>query len=430
VNARALADHVVLVSIDALRPAFYRDLTWPMPTLQLFASSGAYADSVRSVFPALTYPAHTTIVTGELPARHGVTHNRPFEPAGQSGRWLWEAEHIRVPTLWDAVRAGGGTTAAISWPVTVGAAIDWNVPDVWPLDDGDPMVPIRATTTPAGLIEELEREATGPLRGANFGIRQLAREDRVGGIGAYLLERHRPTLLLMHCIGTDHVQHELGRDNPRLRRACGAADRAISQVLEVVERLGIADRTTFVVAGDHGSSDVHSQLRPNVWLAEAGLMERRDDRGAWRATFMASGGSAFLMLRDPADAEAVAQVEAILAAQSPGLRRLFTIVRADELRALAADPESPLALCAVPGVELHESPFDPPLVAKLGAAHGYLPDMPEMRTGFVAAGAGIRRGAVVPEMGLEHIAPLVAALLGLTFPTVDGVLLPGLVAPA
>ena len=83
----------------------------------------------------------------------------------------------------------------------------------------------------------------------------------------------------------------------------------------------------------------------------------------------------------------------------------------------------------MPGVELHESPFGPPLVAKVGAAHGYLPSMPAMHTGFAAAGAGNRGGAVVPAMGLEDNAPLVAALLGLTFPTVDGVLLPGLLAP-
>src|SRR5438105_4671922 len=144
-----------------------------MPTLQQLASEGVCAHAVESVFPALTYPAHTTIVTGALPARHGVWHNRPFEPGGQSGRWIWEASAIRRPTLWDAVRAAGGTSAAVSWPVTVGAAIDWNVPDIWPIDDSDPMAPIRATTTPPGLFEELEREATGPLRGENFSITRL-----------------------------------------------------------------------------------------------------------------------------------------------------------------------------------------------------------------------------------------------------------------
>jgi len=49
-------------------------------------------------------------------------------------------------------------------------------------------------------------------------------------------------------------------------------------------------------------------------------------------------------------------------------------------------------------------------------------------TGFVAAGAGVRDGAVLPLLPLEHIAPFVAALLGLDFQDVDGTLLPGLLA--
>jgi hypothetical protein len=49
-------------------------------------------------------------------------------------------------------------------------------------------------------------------------------------------------------------------------------------------------------------------------------------------------------------------------------------------------------------------------------------------TGFVAAGTGMRSGAVVPLLPLEHIAPFIAALLGLEMPEADGVLLPGLLA--
>lgn len=420
------AQHVVLFSIDGLRPEFCQDERWPMPTLQQFASEGAYAEAVRSVFPALTYPAHTTIVTGALPGRHGIGHNRPFEPHGQTGRWLWEASHIRVPTLWQAVRGAGGRTAAVSWPVTVGADIDWNVPDVWPVDGSDPMSVIRAATTPAGLFDELEREATGPLRAENFGIRRLTREDRVGAIAAYLFERYRPMLLLAHCIGTDHLQHELGRDNPMIRRAVGAADRAVGQVLETVERLGLRERTAFVLTGDHGSAAVHTQLRPNCWLVQAGLMEDRPDRGDWRATFFASGGSAFLVLRDPADREAAARALEAVNAQPKGVRSLFRVLPKSDLEALGADPAAPFALCAAPGVEIHEGSSPPPLAAQAGAAHGYLPDEPTMNTGFVAAGAGIRPGAVAPQMRLEQIAPLVAALLGIPFDAPDGVLLPGL----
>lgn len=424
-----LADHIVLASIDAFRPEFCQDETWPAPTLQQFAWEGVHADRVRSVFPSLTYPAHATIVTGALPGRHGIWHNEPFEPEGQSGRWWWEASALRVPTLWDAVRAAGGTTAALSWPVTVGAAIDWNVPDIWPLDNAtDPIEPIRRTTHPPGLFEELEREATGRLNGETFGLSHLTRDDHVGAMAAYLLERYRPSLLLMHLIGTDHVQHERGRNSPLTRRAVGAADRAIGRVLEVVERLNLKGRTAFIITGDHGSTDIHTELRLNAWLVDAGLMEDRPDRGRWRATFLASGGSAFLRLRDPADGAAVQLVRQRLEAASPGERRLFRFVEREELNRLGADPEAPFAVTALPGVTLTGTSSTPAIVAACGGAHGYHPDEPEMHTGFVAAGAGFRRGAVAPELPIQNIAPLVAALLGIEFPAPDGLLFPGLLA--
>ncbi len=420
------AEHVVLVSVDALRPEFYQDETWPAPTLQQLAWEGAYAEGVRSVFPTVTYPAHTTIVTGALPARHGIYFDRPFEPSGQTGRWYWEAAAIRVPTLWDALRAAGRTSAAVSWPVTVGATIEWNVPDIWPLDPaGDAMQAIRATTSPPGLFAELER-AVGVLREENFSISRLTREDRVGAIAAYLFERYRPALLLMHLIGTDHVQHQRGRSNPLTRRAVGAADRAVGQVLEVVERLELRDRTAFVITGDHGSTDVHTEMRPNICLVQAGLMQDRPDRGSWRATFHATGGSAFLRLRDPDDASAADEARRAVDALAPGERRLLHVLERAQLDALGADPEAAFALCAVPGVEFADAPSPPLLHAARGGAHGYHPDEPEMLTGFVASGAGIRRGARARLLPLESIAPLVAALLGLDIPAADGVLLPGL----
>jgi hypothetical protein len=425
-----LTDHVVLISVDGLRPHIYRDDRWPAPVLHELVRRGAFALAVRSVFPALTYPAHATIVTGALPARHGVVDNEPFEPVTPTGRWVWKAAAVKAPTLWDCVRARGGTTAAISWPVTVGAAIDWNVPDVWAPDAPGSIAPIRAATTPAGLFEELEREATGRLSNETFSLDSLGREDVVGAMAAYLFERHRPALLLVHAIGLDHVRHRLGRDNARARRAVAAADRAIARIVETVERLGLVERTTFVVTGDHGSVDVHTALLPNVWLREAGLMPHRPTADSWRVAFHASGGSAFLRLQaqDGGSMDMLPAVRTMLEKLPQGVRTLFRVVERAELDRLGTEPNAPLALAAVAGVVFSPEREGPSTQAAHGAGHGYLPTLPDMMTGFVAAGAGVRAGAVIPMMPLEHIAPFIARLMGLDMPEIDGTLFPGLLA--
>ncbi|MDH3522509.1 MAG: ectonucleotide pyrophosphatase/phosphodiesterase [Acidobacteriota bacterium] len=427
--AERLADHVVLVSVDGLRPEFYRDESWPAPMMQQMRRQGVHAERVRGVFPSVTYPSHTTILTGALPARHGVFYNSPFEPGGVTGRWYWESAGIRVPTLWDAVRQAGLTAANVGWPVSVGAPVDWNLPEVWSIEPGVGTIErMRELSRPAGLWEELEREASGRLTSRNFLIDHLTRDDRAGDLAAYLLETYRPAFTTVHLIEADEFQHETGRSGDLVRRAVAAADRAISQMVEAAERAGILERTAFLVAGDHGHVERQIEIRPNVWLVEAGLMAAVPDRGAWRATFHTSGAAAFLHLADPGDQAAAAAARAVVEARPRGERKLFQLLDRAALDRLAAAPEAAFALVANPGADFQAAPEGPALRPASGATHGHLFEFPEIYTGFVGWGAGLRAGRGVHEIGLEDLAPLVARLLDLELEAPDGVVPLGLLA--
>lgn len=429
------AEHVVLVSVDGLRPAFYLEDRWPAPMLRRMAREGAHARWVRGVTPTVTYPSHTTLVTGALPARHGIAHNRPFEPGGATGAWYVWSDSIRVPTLWDAVAARGGTSAGISWPVSVGARLDWNIPEFWSFSGTEGALTgpaahtaaLRSRVTPAGLLEEIEDSVLGRFPAFYWG-RNRSREDAVGTMAGYLIERYRPTLLVVHLTQTDWHQHAFGREHPDVDLAVAAVDRAIARMAEAAERAGILERTAFVVTGDHGFVDVDTRVSPNVWLVEAGLHGPGPGRGDWRAAFHPAGGSAFLRLRHPGDDAAVREVRRVLARLPAEARSLFRVVEREELDALGADPASPLALAAVRGVSMDGETRGPAVRPGDGGAHGYFPDLAEVRTGFVAWGAGVVPRAVLPSMNLEDVAPVVAALLGLEFAPADGVLRPGIVA--
>src|SRR5207244_2714270 len=84
------------------------------------------------VFPSVTYPGHASIVTGVRPARHGIFFNVIWGPIDGPSRWYEEAADLRATPLWEIARAGGLTTAAVSWPSTLGARIDWLGPEVRP----------------------------------------------------------------------------------------------------------------------------------------------------------------------------------------------------------------------------------------------------------------------------------------------------------
>jgi predicted AlkP superfamily pyrophosphatase or phosphodiesterase len=151
------AKHVVLISIDGLRPDFYLDRSWNAPNLRRMMEDGVYAPAVRSVVPSVTYPSHTTIVTGALPARHGIYYNAPKDSTRD--QWYWEESYIQTSTLWDAVKNAKLTSSAIMWPVTVGAPIDYNFPVRRPHkeEEGDQLSITIPLVTPPGLLNEIEQ---------------------------------------------------------------------------------------------------------------------------------------------------------------------------------------------------------------------------------------------------------------------------------
>lgn len=233
--------------------------------------------------------------------------------------------------------------------------------------------------------------------------------------------------MTLHLIATDHFQHEEGRNGHKVHTALAASDRAIGKIIEAADRAGILEKTTFIVTGDHGFVDIHSALCPNVWLAEAGLMENSPNRGNWKAAFHTSGASAFLMLKDPADTITFKRVIEKLNSLPDKYKKLFKIIDRKTLDEAGADLHARLALAPVPGIAMSATADGPVLQPRRGGTHGFFPNFKEIETGFVAWGAGIHQGKEIPFMRLEDIAPIIGHLLNLNFEAPDGVLYGGII---
>ena len=155
--ARAAARHVVLISIDGLRPDYYLPTAARRPrtpALDALVQRGSWAEGVLSQFPSLTYPSHTSIVTGVRPARHGIVQNTIFAPDG-GGTWYFESSALRSAPIWDAARAAGLTTAGISWPVTVGARIDYLLPETNQAPRDSTWLDLMRRQSTPGLVDVL-----------------------------------------------------------------------------------------------------------------------------------------------------------------------------------------------------------------------------------------------------------------------------------
>jgi predicted AlkP superfamily pyrophosphatase or phosphodiesterase len=410
------AEHVVIITVDGFRPDFYLDSSWNAVNIRGLMKEGTYAYGVNSDFPSITYPSHTTIVTGVMPVRHGIYYNSVFEPTGSTGKIYWNNSSIKVPTLWAAATARGLKVASLLWPVSADAPVLYDIPDIGSLGDS-----VReAYSKPAGFTRELRENVFGGAAKINYG-----KDENTGRIAAYVIQKDKPALMTIHLFSVDHFQHEQGRDGNLVRAAVADADSAVGIVVSALKEAGIWDKTVIIVTGDHGFLTVTESVNPNVWLAGAGLITdiKKDE---WKAQFYSAGGSTYLYLKDKNDKETLHKVIALLDGLPEADRNFFRIVDRSELDRIGANPEVALALSGLSGASFGNDAAGPAVKPAHGGTHGYFPDFREIQTGFVAHGPGIAQGGMIRVMNLKDIAPAVAELLGIPFPSAEGKIPAGL----
>ena len=414
---------LVVISVDGLRPDYVTAADAhgaKVPHLRKFLHEGTYAQGVTGVIPTVTYPSHTTLMTGVWPAKHGILANQTFDPLQKNHEgWYWYAEDIRVPTLWDAAAAAGRTTASIQWPVTAGAKINWNIPEIWRAGTSEDAKLVRVVSTP-GLLAEA-KAAVGEYRG---GIDATPESDEVRGkYAVWILENKRPGFLTLHLIALDHIEHEAQPFSPKALAVLERLDAVIGKVWAAAER--VAPGNAFVaVVSDHGFTTYDQQLNLFAAFRKANLFSV-DDRGKisdWRAMPWETGGSAAIVLKNPKDALTLATVRTLLgklaADPANGIDR---VLEGDELHRRGGYPNASFFVGLKPGWRTG-SALSGPVVSsvKAGGTHGELPDLADLRAAFFLVGPGVPAGKNLGLIDMRDVAPTLAKEAGLTLPTADG----------
>jgi predicted AlkP superfamily pyrophosphatase or phosphodiesterase len=381
---------VVVISIDGLRWDYLSSAA-KIPTLRALAAKGAHG-ALKSIWPTVTYPAHTTLVTGVKPAKHGIVNNLPFDPLGQNfDGWYWYASEIKVPTLWDVAREKGWTTANVYWPVTVGAKFDWSFPQIWRARNDEDDKLMRALSTP-GLSDEVA---------AKYGrIPGERRDDTARTEGAeYILANKHPELSFVYLTDLDTIQHGWGPHTPKAFETLEAIDKDVERVMTA------AGPATIVIVSDHGFLPVTHVVKPNVLLRSAGLLDVTNGRvTGYRAAAWKAGGSCAIVLKDPA--------------AMPIVKKMFDNVTGIARVHESVDGGFPGAALVLeagdgfmfsPGVE---GPVTEPTSER--GAHGYSPDRKEMQATVIFHGPNIApKDLGVVEM--IDVAPTIARMMGIPF---------------
>jgi hypothetical protein len=369
---------------------------------------------------------HTTLITGVTPRQHGVVNNRVRDR--RTGKRfhitnLPRAESVRVPTLFDAVRARGLRSAAFFWPETRDdAAIDDNVAEV--LTEPDEQAE-RAAVSPA-LLQEL-RTAGVPIDSYytfyDDPFTQGAADVALTQAAAYVITHRQPSLTAVHLLVTDKVQHEVGPAHYATMTALTTADYCVGLLRKAVADAGLSGSTTFVIAADHGFVTAPYEMNLAPVLRDPLL----DGHVRWSADSWYVFAE-LLPSFDPGRHGAALDGVLARAARTPHIARVFRPADyaalgypdyADNIYVpgqyiIAADIDTRLVL------DEKSSDSSQRLRPKPYHGHGYLPDHPKMFPALVLSGAGIASGKTLGHVRNVDVAPTIANLLGVDLPTATG----------
>jgi predicted AlkP superfamily pyrophosphatase or phosphodiesterase len=425
--------HVVLVTIDGLRGDYLTESDrygLKIPNLRRLMHEGSYSGRTLSVFPTLTGPAHTSLITGAGVGTHGILGNNRFDPSV----WEWDKDNynrqpsyrehrwIKVQTLWSAAQASGLKTAALGWPQIQGSPVDYRASVLAASTAAESRARILRSASP-GWLDQIE-ETLGPL-----GAVDLRMADHLKAlIASEVLRRFAPAFMAVHFSMTDAVQHANGPGTPAALVAMEVADQNVGVLLRGIANAGLNNRTTVIVTGDHGFIRMHTEIAINLPLIEAGLIERDgENHPRWQAIIAPNRGLGSLYVQNPNDRDVIARARHALETYAARYPARFRVLDRDEMDRYKADPDAVLGIEPLAGYVIDgrlEPPFTQP--HRRAAGHGYSPDTPGMETGVIISGAGIRAGVVLPVSQTIDIAPTIAALLGLELPKADGKAMAGI----
>ncbi len=419
---------IVVFSCDAM---VWEDIEYLLkkPRFKELYEKGSVVRRMRTIYPSVTYPCHTSMLTGCYPDKHGVCNNNEFHPGKlKNVPWNWFAHSIQCPDIFTAAKKAGLTTAAVFWPVTGNhPCIDYNIPEYWPQGEGDTK---KACFLRAGTSEELWQEVV-EKHVRDVTIRTHPDTDQfLIHCCCDILKKYKPHLLMLHTGDVDSYRHKNGTFNERVNKGIEDTERWLYDLMEATKEAGTFEETNFFLISDHGQMDIVRNIKPNVMFADHGLITVNEDGSLkdFDAYCWSTGMSAQIRLKNPDDKAVWEKTYKLLSYMCVegiyGISRVLTAEEAKAQERLAGDFSF---VIETDGYSSFSEDWRRPMVAPMDtedyrygrATHGYHPDKGPQPI-FFGIGPRIRSGIEIERRNTVDEAPTYAKILGIDMPDTDG----------
>lgn len=402
-----------------------------MKTLPCFGwiiENGSYVKHIEPTYPSLTYPCHTSIITGNYVDKHKISHNEMVTPGRINSPWYNQRSDVKCKTLLDYGKEHGFSTCSISWPVSGGADYDFNMPMIVPYGyigpNPDQFLVNNATDN---LMNDYYWKYGRYLKGVDRSLDLYTMALAPDIIRDY----NQPDIMLVKMCDLDSVRHKHGIDNEHVKEQLRKHEYELEVIMESIKRYGDFENTHFVILGDHGQIDIDYVLNFNVLLKQAGFIrvDENEELIDYDAYCHSAALSAWIELANPEDEEMKKKVyDFLIKIKNDGkydIEYVFTKEEVSEQYHLSGNFE--FVIEGRNAISFSNNFKGDQVIGHIEtndyktskASHGALP-FKNQTTTFIACGPNVKKGVVIERGKMVDEAPTMAAMLGFEMLDIDG----------
>lgn len=396
---------LIVINIDALTDEDIKR-AGNTPNLNRMMESGTYIRTINGIYPSLTHPCHSTIITGKTPGVHGIIANKDFSTEGRP--WFNALSDLKCPSVIDHFKDNGLTVACCRWPVTAGGfdKIDYLIPELTGEEEikKDCLGHYLKISTPA--LHDIIKKHIGILK-----LKKQPEEDLFStACVCDIISTFQPDVLFTHPACVDTLKHHTGITTPETLEMVRLADKMVGDIIQAVEEAGLRDQTDIIVLSDHGHMKVDREIALNEIFRRDGMYGK--------VTASECGHSAQIYLKDITEEEALTYLNTKVGDPAAGIERVFT---KEELKAcygtfgafsfmVESDNHTQFSNSVNCDIEIKTTIDDHHGVS----THGHMPEKAPKPI-FLAAGPGIAHKTIEVESMLKE-APTFLKTMGITVP--------------
>lgn len=286
-----------------------------LPNVHAIIEKGSFIENVKTISPSLTYPIHTTMITGEYPNVHGIDHNVFFQPFEKNIKWNWYYKNIQVPTIIDKLNEVKKTTTSIFWPVTAGAKIHRCIPEIWDYKTGKTKASLMLKYgSPRFIIKDamkhrkvLNGKETVALDKFTYSVfMDIVKSDSLSDLS------------LVHFLSVDGAKHLYGNHSVHAKNALITLDIYVGNIYNEIKD---KEDVCLAILSDHTHIDTTNRIDIEAIFKEAGVLFNSD----YIAYPRSCDGSCYIHIKNSSQKEQIKNKLKKIATTTKGIKALYDL---------------------------------------------------------------------------------------------------------